>query len=307
MQHLKHRRGGFTLVEILVVLAVIAIISAISFGAFRSIREGNQRTSCQTNLSQIYKSFRLYSQDYDGRFPYLNSDGASNAVQTPQGGIGLWSLYAYPAPTALCTSTYDDYDTDLNLPLVSDDGNQLAGYVRSSKIFHCPADRFDKAIQLRTSTTACTTLTAPTASFSLKQNNVSYINSAFLSYQTKDDTGPVSRDTYSSFRAAGSATRQLTPYVVLGGVNQVLQRPTRDITVVTWCRFHRALSNVGVTTSGKRNFDNVLFSDGTVQILPADQAVTDKSPGTGTGTCSGWQRVPRDRAETMSTSATCTP
>lgn len=300
------RKSGFTLIEIMVVISIAAILSGVTFGAFRSISDGNKRTTCQSNLSQIYKSARLYAQDYNGKFPYLNAGGAPNQSETPQGGIGLWALYAYPTATSnLCTPTdFTDYSSDLNLPLASEDGNQLAGYVRSAKIFHCPADRFNKPIRLPASA-GCSTVTVPTASLTIKEGSASYLNPSFLSYQTVDDTGDSPQDTYSSFRISGTSNRQLIPYATNAGVTSTPERPTDDKTVVTWCRNHRSLRNTGTTVTGNRNYDNVLFYDGTVQNLPAQQPVRD-SAGT-TGQCSGWKRVPREKADSMTTVSTCRP
>ncbi|PQV64924.1 prepilin-type N-terminal cleavage/methylation domain-containing protein [Abditibacterium utsteinense] len=311
MQNHKKWRSGFTLVEILVVLAVIAIISSISFSAFKSVTEGNKRTNCQSNLSQIYKSVRLYSQDYDGRFPYLNAGGAPNQTATPPNGIGLWSLYTFPKPGATNNCTPDvagfntDYNTDLDLPPANEDSpQQLAGYVRSAKIFHCPADKFAKDIQLRTPSAACITQNVPTGTLTVKQGNAVYLNPSFLSYQQVDDRGTTPTDTYSSFRKAGPEIRQLTPY---SSNNTILDRPTRDMTVLTWCRFHRSLDADGKTVDGKRNFDNVLFSDGSVQSLPTIQTVSSAATPSATSTCSGWQRVPREKAESMASTSDCTP
>ena len=134
----KHH-NGFTLVELLVVLAVVAIVSSISFGAFKSISEGNKRTSCQSNLQQIYKSVRLYSQDFEGRLPYLNENGDPNMPDnspagpapylptgigsTPKGGIGLWSLYTFGKPGFQRPTTLQAYPDLLptestNCPLI---------------------------------------------------------------------------------------------------------------------------------------------------------------------------------------------
>lgn len=304
------RKSGFTLIEILVVLVLATILSSITFGAFRSISQGNKRTTCQSNLAQIYKSARLYAQDYNGKFPYLNAEGAPNQAATPQGGIGLWSLYTFPKKGADNCST--DYSTGLDLPLAGQDGTQLAGYVRSAKIFHCPSDRFDKSIQVRTSSTTCAPVTGPTASLSIQQNDITYLNPSYLSYQTIDDLGPTPRDTYSSFRPALSVTpftaekRQLIYFTTNSGVTSTPERPADDKTVVTWCRFHRSLDNMGATVVGSRNFDNVLFYDGTVQSLPAQQNVQNTTAGT-TGQCAGWKRVPREKADSMADVTNCTP
>ena len=317
MQTHKKWRSGFTLIEILVVLAVIAIVSSISFGAFRSVNEGNKRTSCQANLSQIYKSVRLYAQDYDGRFPYLNEGGAPAQASTPRGGIGLWGLYTFPKTGQFTTTGLPSYTSSncspssVDLPPIIENENDLVqitaltGYVRSNKIFHCPADRFSNSVQYRNledSARACKATTTESGIFSFKQGNFKYINPSYLSYQGVDPTNPtdVDKQPYSSFRLSDIAARQLTPYKD----TQVLDRPTRDMTILTWCRFHRSLDKDGNTVSGQRNFDNVLFSDGSVQSLPADQLVKDASA---TGNCSSWQRVPREKAENMKTASTCTP
>ncbi len=298
----QSRKGGFTLIEIMVVLVIAAIISTITFGAFKSIADGNKRTNCQSNLSQIYQSCRLYAQDFEGKFPYLNETAANVGAATPKGGLGLWSLYTFPkAVTANCSST------DLDLPQPTDDpalARSLAGYVRSNKVFHCPADNFKKTVKYGSGCTA--TAEVNSASFTFDVSGVKFMNPSYLSYQTSDD----GTDTYSSFRTADTAAlpvRQLTPFQVTAGVTQTPDRPTRDMTIVTWCRFHRKLDANGATVVSGRNYDNVLFYDGSVQNLPAVQNVVEASPGTGTGTCTGWNRVPRDKAESMKSAANCIP
>ena len=293
------RKSGFTLIEIMVVLGLVAIITSITFGAFRSISDGNKRTSCQSNLSQIYQSCRLYAQDYNGKFPYLNAGGAPSQANTPSGGIGLWALYAFPTATSnLCTPNITDYNVDLNLPLASEDGTQVTGYVRNTKIFHCPADRFSKEIRLPSS--CGTPIAVPTASLTIVSGTNTYLNPSFLSYQTVDDTGSTPRDTYSSFRASdhltpGTPNHQLIPFTTVSGVTITPERPTIDKTIVTWCRNHRRLDNNGNTQMGRRNYDNVLFYDGTVQSIPikADKETAQPCDPVGGNCVEGWQREPK--------------
>lgn len=65
-------RGGFTLIEVLVVIAVIALLAAILMPVLARARESARKTTCQSNLRQIGNAFSLYLQDYDQLYPHLN-------------------------------------------------------------------------------------------------------------------------------------------------------------------------------------------------------------------------------------------
>ncbi|MEN6428640.1 MAG: type II secretion system protein [Phycisphaerales bacterium] len=64
------RRLGFTLIELLVVISVIAILMAILMPALSRVKTQAQLTVCRNNLRNYGLTGRMYSDDYDGEFPY---------------------------------------------------------------------------------------------------------------------------------------------------------------------------------------------------------------------------------------------
>jgi prepilin-type N-terminal cleavage/methylation domain-containing protein len=66
-------RKGFTLIELLVVIAIIAILAAILFPVFAQAREAARKTGCTNNLKQLGTAVAMYTQDYDEKYPGLQS------------------------------------------------------------------------------------------------------------------------------------------------------------------------------------------------------------------------------------------
>lgn len=302
MKHSYARKNGFTLIEILVVLAIAALLSSIVFAAFKSVSEGNKKTSCQSNLVQIYQALRLYGQDFNGQFPSYNPHAPSVTDTTVAGGpidgrdasgLGLWALYAYPKQAA----TGKNLDCDgvtTQLPVteaLSTNEAPLGSYIKSPRFFHCPYDSFEREVVASDECGAASGTKLKTDVLEYKDvNNVSRFNPFYNSYQTQDTfptTGGVRDLTpYSSFRNS-AASRQLVYYETGSPTIINPERRTPDTTVVTWCRFHRKLDKDGVTVDKASNSDNVLFMDGTVRYLPTTQMI-------GTKECRGWQRVPEE-------------
>jgi len=76
-------RGGFTLVEMMVVVAIIAVLSAIGALVVRSGIQSARKASCLTNLRQIGMGLELYLQDNSQRMPMLVAGRSSRSEELP--------------------------------------------------------------------------------------------------------------------------------------------------------------------------------------------------------------------------------
>jgi prepilin-type N-terminal cleavage/methylation domain-containing protein len=85
----KRVRGGFSLVEILVVLACVAILAAILFPMFARVREAGYQTRCAANLRQLGLAFSDYAQDWNDYWPCPGGRAGDYAYwhQSANGGL----------------------------------------------------------------------------------------------------------------------------------------------------------------------------------------------------------------------------
>lgn len=142
---LRSPRGGFTLIEIMIVVALIGILSAIAIPGYKNYQARSRRTEAYMNLSAIIRTEDAYYAEHqayaamaggsppsvpgppDGAFkrPWTAGDEAafSNIGWSPEGSV----YYDYGINTAGCTcprgtcvtaAAYGDVDGDGFLAVV---------------------------------------------------------------------------------------------------------------------------------------------------------------------------------------------
>ncbi len=151
------KQKGFTLIELLVVIAIIAILAAILFPVFSQAREKARQTSCLSNFKQIGLSVRMYSQDYDEKFPMGTYPGPRNWEVNPD--VNPYSSYGTPqcidhGPSlgwpggawvgfnpgdggpdyTGCAYGFEFYRTLMHV--------QLGPYQKNKNIWYCPSDKY---------------------------------------------------------------------------------------------------------------------------------------------------------------------
>ena len=66
-------RSSFTLIELLVVIAIIALLMAILMPALQRVKKQAQEMVCCSNLREYGLAMRMYLDDNDSTFPYVNT------------------------------------------------------------------------------------------------------------------------------------------------------------------------------------------------------------------------------------------
>ena len=65
----RGRRGGFTLVELLVVVAIIAMLVTLLLPTLNRAKDLTRRAMCLTNLRGLASAANVYAEEFDGKYP----------------------------------------------------------------------------------------------------------------------------------------------------------------------------------------------------------------------------------------------
>ena len=102
---MKATRGGFTLIEMLVVITIIAILVGLLFPAFQGVFRSAYETQCQNHLNQLGQITVAWCQAHDGRFP---PPGLSTAMGQTGGYTSGWLYGGTTGQTGTSSATVNN-------------------------------------------------------------------------------------------------------------------------------------------------------------------------------------------------------
>lgn len=112
LSKIKRSRGGFTLIELMIVIAIIAILAAILVPNFIRARAQGQLTACKSNLKNMGTAMEMYSTDWSGKYPTDRNQLTPNYLKTipecPAAGTDTYNMTSGTG-AVYNTQSYQDY------------------------------------------------------------------------------------------------------------------------------------------------------------------------------------------------------
>ncbi|MDH7570681.1 MAG: DUF1559 domain-containing protein [Armatimonadota bacterium] len=246
-------RNGFTMVEMMTVIAIIVILAAIMLPVLMRAREQTRRTECMSNLHQIATALKLYRLD-ERAYPFdLSETGPGKARPIVPGdrwfGPGIDT----------------DKDGVADTPTRAGAGYGLASlfpdYVESIKVFNCPDNDAAALKDPDNRDPGDPDFAKPT-----------------YTYQSYDGFDPLLAQL--KYQRFWKPQQQANDPDYL---RQLCWRYPPEDTVVTWCTYHRKVSDPtdpAATQFRPGDQDIVLYLDGSTRVVPS---VVAANPRLGSG------------------------
>jgi prepilin-type processing-associated H-X9-DG protein len=123
------------LIELLVTVAVIGILAGLLLGALSRAKTQARTLECMSNLRQLQVAWTVYASDNLGRLPNNNRSYQAGLVASPPCWTGGWMRYVQPGMEFVASQLTNE------ALMLAPGTSRLGPYVRSARVFKCPADR----------------------------------------------------------------------------------------------------------------------------------------------------------------------
>jgi prepilin-type N-terminal cleavage/methylation domain-containing protein len=96
----KHRRAGFTLLELLIVLGILGVLTALGFNNFLEYRQVLRLNEARAQMAQVMERTRQYTRRYNVTYAIkLKSNGTYDVTARKADNTVLTSLVGPPLTT----------------------------------------------------------------------------------------------------------------------------------------------------------------------------------------------------------------